>query len=494
MRNVIVLAAAGLLALAGAVASAQQANAVQAAAKTLNTSSIYTLQFSGSGQGYELGQAPTATEPWPVRPIKSYQATIDYTTASAQIQLVRTMPTPQPRGGGAPFVGEQRQNLFISRAYAWAQPPAPAGGGDAPPPQPQPAAATDRMLWLWATPHGFVRAALGNPTIRPVPEGTEVSVLVGGRYRMVGLINKANHVERVQTWVPNDVMGDMLVETRYSDYRDFGGVLFPARIVQLSGGHPTLDLTISAVQANPPIDITVPDPVMTAPPPPAPTATSQKVTDGVFWITGGSHHSLAVDMGDHAVVVEAPQNEARSEVVIAETKKVLANKPIRYVVNTHVHFDHSGGLRTYVDEGATVVTHQANQAFFEKAWAAPRTIAPDRLAKSGRKPAFQGVTDRAELKGTNGRVLELHVLRGNPHNEQTLVAWLPKERILFQSDMMNPPAPNAQVPPPTPTISNFYDNLARLKIDPEQIVGGHGNRIATRADLNAVAGKGTGTN
>ncbi len=194
-------------------------------------------------------------------------------------------------------------------------------------------------------------------------------------------------------------------------------------------------------------------------------------------------------MGDHVVVIEAPQNEARSELVIAETKKLIANKPIRMVVNTHLHFDHSGGLRRYVDEGATVVTHAANTAFFEKAWAGPRTLSPDRLTKSSKKPTFQGVTDRTVLQGTNNRTIELHVLTGNPHNEQTLVAWLPTEKLLFQSDMMNPPAPNAQIPPPTPTIANFYDNLARLKIQPDRIVGGHGNRIATIADLNLLAGK-----
>jgi hypothetical protein len=59
--------------------------------------------------------------------------------------------------------------------------------------------------------------------------------------------------------------------------------------------------------------------------------------------------------------------------------------------------------------------------------------------------------------------------------------------------MMTPPAQGATMPPANATITNFYDNLARLKLEPEQIVGGHGNRIGTRADLNAVAGK-AGTN
>jgi glyoxylase-like metal-dependent hydrolase (beta-lactamase superfamily II) len=189
------------------------------------------------------------------------------------------------------------------------------------------------------------------------------------------------------------------------------------------------------------------------------------------------------------VVIEAPQNEARSDQVIATTKKLIPGKPIRMIVNTHLHFDHSGGLRRYVAEDATVVTHAANTAFFEKAWGGPRTLLPDQMAKSGKKPTFQGVTDRSVLKGSNNRTIELHVLQGNPHNEQTLVAWLPSERVLFQSDMMNPPAQGAQVPPPTPTITNFYDNLIRLKIAPDRIVGGHGNRIATIADLNVVAGK-----
>ena len=470
-----------------------QSSPLDAAAATMGTSSLRSLQYTATGQSFVLGQPPTASEPWPVRPVKSYQVNLDYGSNSMRVEQVLTMPTPQPRGGGAPFVGEQRQVQFVRGAFAWNEVP-PAAGAQTPGVQPQPAAAAERLLWMWAaSPQGPIKAAASNARVRTVANGTEVTFTVGGRYPVVALINKMNQVERVQQTLPNDVLGDMAVVTTYSGYRNFGGIQFPSRIVQTQGGHPTLDLTITAVQPNLFLDITVPDQVRNPAAPPAVTATSQKVADGLFWITGGSHHSLAADMGDHIVVVEGPQNEARSEAVIAEVKKVIPDKPIRFVVNTHVHFDHSGGLRTFVDEGATVVTHQANVAYYEKAWATPRNLVSDRLAKSARKAVFQAVADRAELKGTNNRVIELHLLRGNPHNEQMLVAWLPAEKVLFQSDMINPPAPNAQVPPPTPTITNFAENLRRLKIEPEQIVGGHGNRIATRADLNAVAGR-AGTN
>lgn len=491
MRRMTVFTSACLLAVAGLVPSAQQGPTLQSALSASGANGLRSLQVTATGQAYVLGQPPTAAAPWPPRPIKSYQVSLDYGTQSMRVEQVLTMPTPQPRGGGAPFAGEQRQVQLVRGAFAWNETQAP--GAAAPTPQPQPAAAAERLLWMWmASPQGLLKAA-GTAAARPVADGAELAYTVGGRLAMRVHINKQSQVDWVTSYVPNDVFGDMLVETRYSGYKDFGGIQFPARITQSQGGHPTLDLTVTAVQTNPYIEITVPDAVRNAAAPAAPAATSQQVAEGIFWITGGSHHSLAVDMGDHIAVLEAPQNEARSEAAIAAIKKAIPNKPIRHVVNTHLHFDHSGGLRTYVDEGATVVTHQANQAFYEKAWASPRTLNPDRLAKSKKTATFQGVTDRSVLQGTNKRTIELHVLRGNPHNEQTLVAWLPSERILFQSDMINPPAPGAAVPPPTPTIVNFYENLVRLKIQPEQIVGGHGNRIATRADLMAVVGK-AGTN
>ena len=494
MRRMTVLAGACVVMLAGASLIAQQARSTTAAGPTLqsavaalNVTSLRSVQFTATGRSFVLGQPATATEPWPARQIKSYTAQIEYVTNSMRIEQVVTMPTPAPRGGGAAITGEQRQVQYVRGAYAWNE-TQPAGGG-APTFQSQPAASAERVLWLWAaTPQGALKAA-GATLAKPVADGAQIELTVGGRYPLHVHINKLNQVDRVRAWMPNDVFGDMLVETTYSGYRNINGIPFPSRIVQSQGGYPTLDLTVTAVQINPFVDITVPDAVRNAPPPAAVTAASEKVADGVYWITGGSHHSLAVDMGDHVVIIEAPQNEARSDAVIAETKKLMANKPIRMVINTHLHFDHSGGLRRYVAEDATIVTHAANQAFYEKAWAGPRTLAPDAMSKSGKKPLFQGVTDRTVLRGSNNRTIELHVLQGNPHNEQILVAWLPAEKILFQSDMINPPAANAQIPPPTPTISNFYDNLARLKIQPDRIVGGHGARIATVADLNLLAGK-----
>ena len=153
------------------------------------------------------------------------------------------------------------------------------------------------------------------------------------------------------------------VVTHYGTYRDFAGVKFPTKIIQYQDGMPTLDLTITAVRANPPVDIEVPANVRTNPVP----VKSEKAADGVWYITGGSHHSVLIEMKDYLIVVEGPQGDQRSTAVMAEVKKLVPNKPIKYLVNTHHHFDHSAGVRAYAAEGVTIVTHEVNRPYFERA-------------------------------------------------------------------------------------------------------------------------------
>src|SRR5439155_8064993 len=126
----------------------------------------------------------------------------------------------------------------------------------------------------------------------------------------------------------------------------------------------TLDLSVSEVKANPPADIQVPDNIRQV----SVKVQADKVADGVWYLTGGTHHSVLVEMNDHLVVIEGPQDDARASAVIAEVKKTVANKPIKYVVNSHQHFDHTGGLGAFIAEGATVITHEGNKAFFEKSF------------------------------------------------------------------------------------------------------------------------------
>ena len=117
---------------------------------------------------------------------------------------------------------------------------------------------------------------------------------------------------------------------------------------------------------------------------------SQKAADGVFYITGGTHHSVAIEMQDHVIVVEAPLNDERALAVLAEVRPLIPNKPIRYVVVSHQHFDHSGGVRAVAGEGIALVAHEASKAFLERVITLPTTVSPDHLAKTGKKAMVEG--------------------------------------------------------------------------------------------------------
>ncbi|MGE0446072.1 MAG: MBL fold metallo-hydrolase [Vicinamibacterales bacterium] len=575
MRRSLVLAAACMLAVVVGVAAQQQpapqapADAVKAASEALGVSALKVARFSGFGANFTVGQSPSASDPWPRVTVREYDAVIDYDADAMRVEMTREQGPVPPRGGGVPFTGTQTQIQFVRGNVAWNVQPPPAGrGGGAgrrgggpgpaadpnrltadqanlligvrppgpPPPVPQPNAVIDRRVQIYLTPHGFLRAAAANnATARAVDGGTEIAFAVD-TIKLTGLVNSRNEVAKITALIDNPVLGDMPVEATFSNYQTFDeGVLFPLRIVQQTGGHPSLDLWVSRVEINPQptsfqdprnaprentaVNFTVPEAVANATAP-AVTVTNEELGPGIQYLKGGSHHSVAIEMRDHVVLVEAPQDEARAAAVIAKTKELFPNKPIRYVVNTHHHFDHSGGLRTAVAEGATVVTHRSNQAFYREAWSAPRTINPDRLSEARRRPTFVPVAERHVL--TDGsRSIQIHRLAGNPHNDGFLMVYLPAEKILIEADAYTPAAAPAAgqgggrqgggaaadgggraggapaaggrqggaaaaAPPVNPSTKNLLENIERLKLDVAQIAALHGPRLATMDDLRAA--------
>jgi glyoxylase-like metal-dependent hydrolase (beta-lactamase superfamily II) len=442
-----------------------------------------SLQYSGSGANFSFGQSVSPGAPWPRFNLKSYTRTINYDTPAMRDELVRTQADPTARGGGGiPLVGEQRQLQAVSGSDAWNQ----VGEN---PPTAAIAAVGDRQHQLWITPHGVIRAAIKhNATIETQTIGgkkmTVISFAAPGQIKVKALVNDRNLVEKVESWSTNPVLGDMATETNYADYKDFGGVQFPTRITQSQGGFPTLDLTVSDVKPNAPADIQAPEAVRQA----SVKVQADKIADGVWYLTGGTHHSVLVEMGDHLVVIEGPQDDARASAVIAEAKKLVPNKPIKYVVNTHHHFDHAGGLGAFAADGATIITHDTNKAFLEQSLAAPRTVQPDKLAQSGKKPTVEGMQDKRVLSdGTH--TVELYLIKGTVHGDGLIMAYLPKEKLLAEADVFTPAPPNATPPAqPNPAQVNLYDNIERLNLPVDQILPMHGRKVPL-AELQKWIGK-----
>jgi glyoxylase-like metal-dependent hydrolase (beta-lactamase superfamily II) len=419
---------AGLAVVLTTPSHAQQ-NRLEQAAAAMGATNLNSIQYTGSGNVYSFGQGFEPGERFPRFIQRTYNASINYQTPAMRLVQVRSQGENPPRGGGQQaLAGDQRAVAVVSGRFAWQE-----AGNQA---QPNNGAAADRRRALWTTPHGVIKAAMANAG---KVDGNTVTVSVEGR-EVKAMLNAQNLVEKVSYLSTNDVIGDYPVEFTYSEYGDFGGIKFPRRIVQTEDGHPTLDITVSNVQPNAAVAMEAPANVQSAPPPALRVAV-EKFADGVFFFTTPNARNWAVDFGDHIVVVEGQGSDARSLAVIEEIKKAIPNKPIRYVINTHAHYDHAGGLRTYVTQGVTVVTHEGNKPFYEKAWARPRTIAPDSLSKAPKAAVFETVSDKKVMSG-GGKTLELYYMKGTSHNMYNLLVYLPQEKLVFWGDGYNPPEGN----------------------------------------------------
>ena len=515
-----------LFAMLGGPGVAQEIDArmlVQTALKAMGGENMRSIQYSGTtGYVANVGQNYNPAMDWPANQITSYTRTIDYEARSSRLEYTLKQGTGAggPTGGAnaplvtTPLVGEQRTIQMVNGNVAWNM-----NGTNV---VPAPADAEQRQLEVWLTPHGCLKGALA-PGANPIAvERNEqgkgriraVSFMALGKYRVQCAINDKNLVERIQTYFANPVVGDLYYELVLTNYKDFGGVMFPTNFhahhdldddlegqgVNVSGGHNSFGLTVSNVQANvngaaP----TVPDAARTATVPPV-RVESQKVADGVWYVGGGSHSSIAVDFRDFVTVIEAPLNEERSLAVIAEVKKLIPNKPIRYLVNTHHHWDHLGGIRTYVhQEGVTILMQQNNLSYYaEVLWVRPWTLKPDRLALFPPEEVAEGYTFEAvgqkHVVSDGTRTLELYNVQGLAHAQGMLIAYLPKEKIVVEADLFTPPAPNAPLPTTiTPSHRSFYGNVQRLKLDVTTIAPIHGGRTYPWADFVKFVNSG-GTN
>jgi glyoxylase-like metal-dependent hydrolase (beta-lactamase superfamily II) len=211
----------------------------------------------------------------------------------------------------------------------------------------------------------------------------------------------------------------------------------------------------------------------------APTDLAQELGDGVYLITGG-YQALAVEFEDYVAVFEGGQPIARGQQVIDEVKRVIPDKPIRYVVNSHPHSDHAGGLVPFVREGATIITHENNVEFLDMVLSTPRIL----LGEETLDPQFEGAGEMMVLEDSMNR-LELHHIP-NGHTDGMLVGYLPAHGVLMQADFTLPQG-GAE---PNPFVVSLAERVAELGLEFDQYIGVHAAQVPqTQADLMAAIGQ-----
>jgi glyoxylase-like metal-dependent hydrolase (beta-lactamase superfamily II) len=457
-------------------------------------------------------------------------------------------------------------------------------------PQANTTAAWAGQVEFWLTPWGFLKGAAANNTTasRRNTSGNKYTVLSwsptvkaanGASYTINGWVNEENNmVERVETWLGDNIMGDMHVNATYTGWKDFGGVKAPAKIVQTRGGYPFFEVDVTAAKMNPAdlATLAVPPagagggrgggggapagappagggqggrggaggaPPAGGPPaggqggrgggaaiPPAPggapaagaggrgggapagappagapaaagqggrgggqaaaPAVPEKLGEGL-WRTTGGYNSLIIDFKDYIMILEAGGGDALTTTNLAEARRLIPNKPVRYVMNTHPHSDHTQGIPGMVAEGVTIITHKNNEEFFEKSLSAPRTLLADNLAKAkmtnpNLKVKIETVGDKKTY--TDGtRVVEFHHVPGAPHSNGLLIAYIPKEKVLFQGDFSLPTQPGEATNDHVKALGKVLD---KLNLDYNRYINVHAPATPqTKADVDKALGK-----
>ncbi len=291
-------------------------------------------------------------------------------------------------------------------------------------------------------------------------------------------------------------VGDVTQEFIFRDYASTGGVKIPLGRIVRRGGEIVQDIKVSDVQLNThPAESAFERPQGFEDLPannPTPTPTVVELAKDVYLVqdAANGYNVMFVAMNDHILVAEAPLNDGTSKRVMAKIKETVPNKPIKYIVTTHFHDDHSGGVRTYLGEGATLITTPGNRGYFEKMSQAVRTIAPDALTLKPRpQPAIETVQNMKRVFTDDAHTVEIYDIGPGPHTKEMLIVYLPKEKIVFQGDLLNlPQAGTTMITPGNETTAHFADRLKALGLNVEKIVAVHG-RIGTMDDLRAAIEK-----
>jgi glyoxylase-like metal-dependent hydrolase (beta-lactamase superfamily II) len=312
----------------------------------------------------------------------------------------------------------------------------------------------------------------------------------------------------IRTRDDDNIHGDSNYDLVLADWKAVGGAKLAQSLSYQINGVEVAKLNYRDVTANPAIgadEFAVPDAVKAVAGPPAtgnvpyqwvlrrlfltryldsdnviyPNGGGLKLVElapNVQHVEGGTANNLIVAMKDYLVVFDAPYGELQSRWVIDAAKAKYPGKPIKYLVLTHHHMDHTGGMRTFVAEGATIVVPAPDKAYFEKDVAAPRTIAPDDLQKKPTQANIVEVKDQMSLKDDTDEIRIYNIT--NPHVQGMFIGHVLKGNVLYVTDLISP---RGAIERSEATVA-VGEAVKKYGIASSVVAGGHGT-TAKQADI-----------
>ena len=437
---------------------------------------VKTIVIEGEGSNGNLGQDMSPDATGQAFAVTGYKRAMDVPSGRVRIEQTRTPNFTF-------FQGQQPQKQVLGLDGDVAYNVAPNGMAT----RAADAVATDRRAETYHHPVTIIRAALdpaarlSNPRTQDKQSVVDITTANGLKFTLA--IDSATKLPtRVVSMTDNTNLGDVAIETSFADYQDVNGLKLPTHLTTKTDKYQTAELRVTKQSVDGDAgDLAAPAAAASAAAPVTPPAmvTVQEVAPGIWWLAGQSHHSVVVEFADHLTLIESPQNDTRALAVIAKARELRPDKPLTQVINSHHHFDHSGGIRAAVSEGLTVITQKANAQFYQDAVAKAHTIVPDALSKNPKPLKIETVDQEMELKDST-RTVNLYRIGGSPHATTLLMAYFPKERILVEADVYTPGAALS------PYAPNLLENITQRRLRIDRFVPLHGV-IGSYADFVKVA-------
>ncbi len=520
-----------LLVLVGGPLAAQEfspgyvdpAPLLAAVAAEIGEADLRCIAFSGNGFAGAVGQTfdNSYNVDWPrIDALANYTRVIDWENETS-VETFDRQPGLTPASwkyglgwrSGTPTQRETRQTHVTNGAHAWHM------DGDGAPEAVPPEIAEVYRLDLWLNPHGFLKAARlpgANPVAfwrwEQIEKGRDgnvvmpekmhvVAITMFGKYRVDATINSRNQIQRLKTTVNIPALGDFNIEHESTNQIPIGNIKWPTdwhshqgwddnwQFYRQSTGHNAYGGTFADIRPNECGD-PVPVPAAVAAADWSIEVTVDELADGVYRLGGGPANSYMVEFDNFVAVFEAPGDEERSLAVIERITELAPGKPIRWVIVSHPHFDHIGGLRTYLHVGSTIVTHVLNLDFLNHDVLSyePRTIKPDIVSKWPPTELAEGYNYEAIQENyvitDNSRILRVYYVQPLRHVAGMLMAYLPAERIAIQAalfDTHEPPQP-AQLP----SMRALHTQVERMSLDVETLAPVHGEPVPWSEFLAAL--------
>ena len=493
-----------------------------AVSEEIGEANLRCITYSGSGYSGAVGQTyeNAVNIDWPrIDSMSNYTRTINW-EAGTSVEIFTRQPGLTPASykygigwnGGTPTQQFPQQTHIVNGTTAWSI------DGNNQPVAVSPDIAEIYQLDLWLNPHGFLKAARmpgANPVAfwrwEQIEKGRDgnvvspekmhvVAITMMGKYRVDATINPQNQIQRIKTTVNIPALGDFNIEHESTDQRTFDNVKWPInwhshqgwddnwQFYRQSTGHNAYGGTFADVEPNN-CGESVSVPATVAQADWNTSVTVEEIADGVYLLGGTSANSYMIEFNDFVAVFEAPGDEAGSLAVIEKVVKLAPNKPIRWLITTHPHFDHIGGLRTYLHIGSTIVTHISNLEFLNSDVLSyePRTVEPDIVSKWPPTELAEGYNYEAIQERyvitDNSRLLHVYYAQPLQHVTGMLMAYLPNEGIAFQADLFDThEAPRASQ---LPAMRSLHTQVERMDLDVQTLAPVHGQPVSWTEFLTA---------